>query len=91
MASSPRIQLIEATDALLDEALIKERDEQIHEIQKDMSTIKELFIELAGLVQNQGPDIIHTSHNIKKTEMEVEIGTAQLEKAYDKSWRCIVL
>jgi len=89
LAGRQYIRFVETTDSLIDEEIIKDREKQIYEIKKDMSTVRDLFIQIAGIIDHQEPDII--SQNIKETEVEINIGVEELEKVYNKSWRCNVL
>ena len=78
-------------EASIDDTIIKEREVQIQKIQQDMETMKELFDQMANLVEIQGPDVIQISQNLKTTEEKVDDGVEELQKAYDQRRICIIL
>ena len=67
------------------------RERQIEEIRKDLLVVRDLFIQMEGLVERQGPDIISIEQNITNGEQNMAAANENLQAVYDKKWRCTIL
>lgn len=75
----------------IDDDLIEERNRQLDDIVKEMATLHTIFEQMEDMVRAQGPDVIQISSNVERTEKEVEKGTEEIQRAYDRKWRCNIL
>lgn len=94
-----RRQQLMAQEQVIDDdlALIREREEQIRELEGDILDVNEIFRDLGAMIQEQGEQIDTIEANVEKAYTDVEQGTTQLQKAstYQKKSRkkmcCLVV
>lgn len=94
-----RRQQLMAQEQVIDDdlALIREREEQIRELEGDILDVNEIFRDLGAMIQEQGEQIDTIEANVEKAYTHVEEGTGQLQKAstYQKKARkklcCLVV
>lgn len=73
----------------VDQALLLEREQRIHQIESDILDVNEIFRDLAAMVEEQGIVINTIEGNIENTAMSTGQGAAELAKAamYQKKHR----
>lgn len=69
------------TDAELDEAIMRERNEEIKIIEQDMVMLNDIFRDLAVLVVGQGEDIDRAAEHVEEAVVATEEGVQHLEQA----------
>lgn len=82
---------LQAQEQVIDDdlALIREREEQIRELEGDILDVNEIFRDLGAMIYEQGEQIDTIEANVEKAHTDVEQGTEQLAKAstYQKKSR----
>jgi hypothetical protein len=63
--------------------LLRERNEEIQEIESDMIHLQSMMQTFSTLIFNQGADIDIVAENVEETVVNVEEGTIALEQAVD--------
>lgn len=69
-------------DSIMTEGLMKEREEEIIKLQKQMLEVNELFEEMYTLVQMSAPQVDVISMHISTSETQVDDAVKQIEVAY---------
>eukprot|EP01092_Planopodium_desertum_P003764 TRINITY_DN17198_c0_g1_i1.p1 TRINITY_DN17198_c0_g1~~TRINITY_DN17198_c0_g1_i1.p1 ORF type:complete len:280 (-),score=21.49 TRINITY_DN17198_c0_g1_i1:69-860(-) len=83
-------------DLRLDTAILKERNEAIKEIEDEMKSLNEAFVDIADMIHSQGEDVATIEANIEVAAAETTAGVDELHKAekYARSARsktCCIL
>lgn len=65
----------------VDVSLLREREEQIHQLEGDIVDINQIFKELGMLVHEQGAVVDTIEANVESAHADVESGTEQLQRA----------
>lgn len=78
-----RRQQLMAQEQVIDDdlALIREREEQIRELEGDILDVNEIFRDLGAMIHEQGEQIDTIEANVEKAYTDVEAGTGQLQAA----------
>ncbi|KAL4224505.1 Syntaxin-7 [Mactra antiquata] len=99
VADDTRRQELMAQEQVIDDdlALIREREEQIRELEGDILDVNEIFRDLGAMIYDQGEQIDTIEQNVEQAYTHVEEGRQQLSKAstYQKKSRkklcCLVV
>ncbi|CAG5123260.1 unnamed protein product, partial [Candidula unifasciata] len=94
-----RTQILQEQEEIIEDdlALIREREERIHQLEADILDVNEIFRELGALVSAQGEVLDTIDSNIERAAVQVDAGREQLVKAADyqrksrKKMCCIVV
>lgn len=80
--NSKRLQLL-AQDQVIDDdlLLIREREDQIRELESDVLDVNEIFRDLAAMIHEQGEQIDTIEANVETAHTHVDEGREQLVKA----------
>ena len=72
----------EQTMALIqNDSLIQERAEAMTEIEGTIMEVQDIFIEMAGLINQQGENITRIDENVENAESSVILAGGELQKA----------
>ena len=85
-------QMIVEGELEVNEALIRERQEAMLEINKELGKVNEIFQDLASLVEEQHESIEDISENIIVTHEAAERGLAELKQAEENQRKstCVI-
>ncbi|KAF6200099.1 hypothetical protein GE061_006400 [Apolygus lucorum] len=83
-AGQTTAELRQATASLeFETGLLKEREQRIASIEKNVIDVNQIMQELGALVVNQGHDINSIYNATERTQVDVELGRKELEKGAD--------
>jgi len=88
---------LQSTSYAVDKAIIDEREQDFRHLEKELTGLNEMMIDISQMVREQGEDIITIGDNTSNANIRVEEGVKELQKAseYQKSSRkklcCLVL
>jgi len=74
----------------VNEAILREREEDIKDINKKVHDVHEVFKDLADLVDQQQEDIDQIERNVDQAHENTKEGVKQLEKAAEYQTSCII-
>lgn len=78
-----RVQILQEQEGIIEDdlALIREREERIHQLEADILDVNEIFRDLGALVHAQGEVLDTIDNNVERAAGHVEQGNDQLLKA----------
>ena len=85
------LELIEQDDTYITNQIIQERQQSIYEIEGKLIDVKEIFNDLAVLVENQQDHVDNIEMSISKAVEHTNQGVKELEKANKHAKKCIIL
>lgn len=74
----------------IDEAIVREREDEIREIHQNVTKVNEIFKDLAEIVNDQQEDINTVEAMIEKSHAHARSGLDQVEKANEHQQGCVV-
>ncbi|GFO50679.1 syntaxin-7-like isoform x2 [Plakobranchus ocellatus] len=76
-------QMLKEQEAVIEDdlALIREREERIHQLESDILDVNEIFRELGAMVHTQGEVLDTIDNNVEQASANVESGNEQLVQA----------
>lgn len=82
MIGSERVQLqVAMQEEAINDAILREREEEIREINQSVHKVNEIFKDLATLVDKQQNDVDQISELVEKSHQHAEKGLDQVQKA----------
>ena len=89
--SHPLLQLTQPSvtehEISFNEALIHERDQEIHQITTSIGQVHEIFRDLGALVHEQGMYLDNIENNVENTAVNLEAAEGELRRARDYQMR----
>ena len=93
LAEHQRLQQMQLQEDRLHEEIMREREEEIRNINKGMLTVNEIYKDLAHIVGQQQEDIDQIETQMEDSRANAESGLQQVEKANEKygSSQCSIM
>lgn len=91
MIGSERVQLqVAMQEEAINDAILREREEEIREINQSVHKVNEIFKDLATLVDKQQNDVDQISELVEKSHQHAEKGLDQVQKAAKLQPSCAI-
>mmetsp|Transcript_27548 Transcript_27548/g.92534 ORF Transcript_27548/g.92534 Transcript_27548/m.92534 type:complete len:93 (-) Transcript_27548:106-384(-) len=91
MIGSDRVQLqVAMQEEAINDAILREREEEIREINQNVHKVNEIFRDLAGLVEKQQADVDQIGELVEKSHAHAEKGLEQVQKAAKMQPSCAI-
>jgi len=84
LAEQQRLQQLQLQEDRLHEEIMREREEEIRNINHGMHTVNEIYKDLAHIVGSQQESIDQIENQMEDSRANAESGLAQVEKANEK-------
>ena len=84
LAEQQRLQQLQLQEDRLHEEIMREREEEIRNINHGMHTVNEIFKDLAHIVGQQQEQVDQIENQMEDSRANAESGLAQVEKANEK-------
>ena len=84
LAEQQRLQQLQLQEDRLHEEIMREREEEIRNINKGMHTVNEIYKDLAHIVGQQQEQIDQIENQMEDSRANAESGLQQVEKANEK-------
>jgi len=84
-----KLKKLEAESMEVDAAIIQERNREMQQLEKELISLNEVFVDVAHMIQEQGEDITTIEQQTSSAAAYTEEGTTEIRKAneYQKSAR----
>mmetsp|Transcript_36581 Transcript_36581/g.97831 ORF Transcript_36581/g.97831 Transcript_36581/m.97831 type:complete len:182 (+) Transcript_36581:222-767(+) len=81
---------VQMQEQAINEAIVREREDEIREIHQNVTKVNEIFKDLAEIVNDQQEDINTVEAMIEKSHAHARSGLDQVEKANEHQQGCVV-
>ena len=88
--SDPTASKIQVQEIAKISAIIQARDVEVSHISKQIHDIRDIYQELATLVDDQGSSIDKISGNLEATKITTEKGVTELKRAEQTKPNCLI-
>ena len=85
-----QLKQVHLQEDLINEEIIKERNEEIKTINQQMTSVNEIFKELAQIVHNQQDDVDNIEQMMENSHTHAKAGLEQIEQANEYQKGCLV-